>query len=205
MTDQYGKKTDRNNMTTHDKVSTREPNNKKALETGSGIAWSEWVGLLQEYKDLNHTDMAKVVYEIIMERGLSKSPEWWAQGVTVAYEKYIGRRKLGQQSNDSFSVTVSKTFTGDMDEALTRWLQLVDGVHEFDSVKLLGSPRFSKTEKWRYWRCSLEDGSVVAVNIQTKPGGEKSGVAVNHDKLSNESDVERWRKYWKQFVLSYGV
>lgn len=42
---------------------------------------------------MNHTDMAKIAYEKIMERGINKSPEWWAQGVTIAYEQYIGRRK----------------------------------------------------------------------------------------------------------------
>lgn len=30
-----------------------EPSNKKALETGSGIAWSEWLEYLGRYTNLN--------------------------------------------------------------------------------------------------------------------------------------------------------
>jgi hypothetical protein len=69
---------------------TTKPSNIKSLETGSGISWDDWLDFLKHYKELSHTDMAKVVYEKIMEVGLSKSPEWWAQGVTVAYEQHQG-------------------------------------------------------------------------------------------------------------------
>ena len=61
-----------------------EPNNKKALETGSGIAWSEWLEFLEPHSKLDHTEMAKIVLEKISSKGKSKSPEWWAQAVTVA-------------------------------------------------------------------------------------------------------------------------
>lgn len=176
-----------------------EPKHKKALETGSGITWDEWVKLLAPYRDLDHTDMAKITLDKIHERGKSKSPEWWAQGVTVAYEQYIGRRKVGQQSDGKFSVTVSKTLPGDMDEALATWLSQVDGVQEFDGIELRGMPRVNRTEKWRYWRVTLDDDSTISVNIQTKPSGDKSTLSINHDKLAQESDVERWRTYWKSY------
>lgn len=91
-----------------------EPKNVKALETGSGIAWKQWVDFLEPLKALDHTDMAKLVYEEIMRAGKAKSPEWWAQGVTVAYEQYMGRRQPGQTCDGNFSVTVTKTVEGDM-------------------------------------------------------------------------------------------
>lgn len=67
----------------------------RALETGSGIAWAEWLEILEPHKDLDHPAMAAKVLEHINARGASKSPEWWAQGVTVAYEQHIGRRGVG--------------------------------------------------------------------------------------------------------------
>ena len=51
-----------------------KPGNIKALETGSGISWDDWLDFLKDYKDLDHAEMAKVVYEKIMEVGLSKAP-----------------------------------------------------------------------------------------------------------------------------------
>lgn len=177
-----------------------EPKNKKALETGSGIAWSEWLRFLDKYKQLDHTEMAKVALEKILEVGKSKSPEWWAQVITLAYEQYIGRRKVGQQHDGKFSVTVSKTVDGAMDEALRKWISHTSNATSFNNVAIKGEPRVSQTDKWRYWRCDLENGSKVAVNIQEKPGGQKSILAINHDQLSQAKDVEVWRAFWKSFI-----
>lgn len=70
---------------------------KKSLETGSGISWDEWIQFLEPHRQLDHSAMAAVVLERILGEGASKSPEWWAQGVTVAYEQHIGRRQVGQR------------------------------------------------------------------------------------------------------------
>ena len=173
-----------------------EPKNKKSIETGSGILWTDWLEILAPHKDLDHASMAKLVNGEIVKVGKSKSSEWWAQAVTIAYERHIGRRQIGQTCDGNFSVTVSKTMLGDMDTALATWLELVSDRAEFDDVPIKGQPRISETEKWRYWRCDLEDGSKLSVNIQTKSPGDKSALAINHDKLSVAEDVDRWRTYW---------
>lgn len=178
-----------------------EPKNKKALETGSGISWSEWLEFLEPYRELNHTEMAKVALQKINERGSSKSPEWWAQGVTVAYEQHIGRRQVGQQCDGQFSVTVTKTIPGDMDAALATWSEAMNDVRDIDGVDVVGEPRITQSDKWRYWKIDLADGSRINVNIQTKPSGDKSSLAINHDKLLSADDVERWRAYWKSVRL----
>jgi hypothetical protein len=179
-----------------------EPKNKKALETGSGIAWQAWLEFLQPYRELDHTEMAKVAYKEIVRRGKSKSPEWWAQGATVAYEQHIGRRQVGQTCDGNFSVTVSRTVEADMDNALATWSETCEPLTSFNGVKITSIKRISQTEKWRYWRCDLEDGSKVSVNIQTKPAGNKSTLAINHDKLSSATDVDHWRTFWRDFSLA---
>lgn len=180
-----------------------KPSNVKALETGSGISWNEWVEYLDSIRarELNHTEMAEKALAKILEIGKSKSPEWWAQGVTVAYEQHIGRRKPGQTCDGTFSVTVSKTIDGNMDSVLEKWVSRVDGLKVFNGLAITRQPSVSQTEKWRYWRCGMEDGSTISVNIQTKPNGEKSGLAINHDKLSDAADVEKWRGFWKSFEI----
>ena len=176
-----------------------QPKNVKALETGSGIRWETWLKLLEPHQDLSHTDMAKVAYEEIMKKGLAKSPEWWAQGVALAYEQHIGRRQPGQTCDGKFSVTVSKTYPGDMDRVLATWVEQVGEQREFQGDVMIGEPRLSQSEKWRYWRCTLDYGSIVSVNIQTKPSGDKSILAINHDKLESSEAVEAWRSYWRTF------
>ena len=177
-----------------------DPQNKKVLETGSGIRWQEWLDFLAPYAELNHTQMAKIVHEKILAIGTSKSPEWWAQGVTVAYEQYIGRRKIGQTCDGLFSVTVTTTRSGTMDEVLVEWTTHNEGLTEYNGLVAVGAPRISKTEKWRYWRLDFVDGSKLSVNIQTKPGSKKSMLAINHDKLPSADDVVVWRAFWKDYV-----
>lgn len=178
------------------------PSRIKSIETGSGIAWEEWLLVLEPYKEASHTEIARFALAFIEARGASASPGWWAQGVAVAYEQHIGRRKPGQTTDGSFNVTVSKTLPGDMDEVLRFWVAKMEGVRELNGSKILGEPRLSRTEKWRYWRCNLGDKSVVSVNIQTKASGDTSMIAVNHDKLPNEEAVEGAHLFWKQVLAS---
>lgn len=181
-----------------------EPKNKKSLETGSGILWGEWLVFLEPYAKLNHTYMAEVVLEKIRAVGVSKSPEWWAQGVTVAYEQHIGRRKIGQTCDGLFSVTVTTTRPGAMDDVLSEWVALNEDPVEYNGLKVDGTPRISETKKWRYWRLDFTDGSKLSVNVQTKPDGAKSMLAINHDKLQSAGDVELWRTFWKDCVKKMG-
>ena len=176
------------------------PANVKALETGSGIAWAHWLDYFEsaDAARLDHTELAKLALARILDVGASTSPEWWAQGVALAYEQHIGRRAPGQRCDGDFSVTVSKTMLGDMDAVLERWTSAFDGATEIDGVTITRGIATSATEKWRYWRCGLEDGSAISVNFQTKPGGEKTAVAVNHDKIGEGDEVERWRAFWKR-------
>lgn len=93
---------------------------------------------------------------------------------------------------------------GDMDAALAEWMSYVGDRIDFHDIAIDGVPRISQTDKWRYWRCNLADGSKLSVNIQTKPAGEKSTLSINHDKLSDADGVELWRSYWKSFVAAKG-
>jgi len=87
-----------------------------------------------------------------------------------------------------------------MDTALAEWIERVGDVQAFDETKIVRAPSVSETEKWRYWRCGLADGSRLSVNIQTKPDGQKSMLAINHDNLASSEAVEAWRQYWKAFL-----
>ena len=171
----------------------------RSIETGSGILWPDWLTLLEPFKTLDHTAIAREALSLIKERGQSISPEWWAQGVTVLYEQHIGKRLPGQRCDGAFSVTVSRTLPGDMDAVFELWQSWTAGLTAFNGIPLESEPQSSRTDKWRYWRCKLADGTTLSVNIQTKPSGDKSSLAINHDKLSTAEDVDLWREFWKAF------
>ncbi|MFV0392529.1 MAG: hypothetical protein ACK5KP_11730 [Paludibacteraceae bacterium] len=173
-----------------------KPSNIKSLETGTGKSWEEWLFFLEniQAKDLPHDEIAKKVNE-------HGANAWWSQGVTVAYEQHIGRRLPGQTCDGDFQVTVSKTISGNVDDVLAKWIVSVEGITQFDGVKITREPAISQTEKWRYWRCGLEDQSTISVNIQNKSGIGKSSLSINHNKIQRFEDLERWRAFWKAFCI----
>jgi hypothetical protein len=57
-------------------------------------------------------------------------------------------------------------------------------------------PKTSRSGTFCYWRCSLADGSRVAMSIYDKTPG-RAAIGLGHEKLKSEADVEKWRAFWK--------
>ncbi|WP_300342248.1 hypothetical protein [Nesterenkonia sp.] len=169
------------------------------IERASGISWDEWVALLDEAgaEKLKHAQIAEITYREMPEHVSSRG--WWAQGVAIAYQHHKGLRIPGRSSTGDFAASASKTYPGDKDAALTRWQQVVEGQDSFGGVPLEEAPTTSATEKWRYWRAKLADGTRVAVTISDKPGG-KSTVAVQHSKLASADQITTWKSVWKEVL-----
>lgn len=72
----------------------------------------------------------------------------------------------------------------------------MEGCGELSGVPVVSGPEQSASEKWRYWRCGLVDGTRITVNVGLKAPG-KSGLGINHEKLASPEEVERWRALWK--------
>ncbi len=72
----------------------------------TGCTWERWVKALDRAKAHTwpHGEIAKYVREKY------QIPGWWAQTVTVGYERIKGLRAIGQRRNGSFEATKSKTF-----------------------------------------------------------------------------------------------
>ncbi|WP_372626611.1 hypothetical protein [Arsukibacterium sp.] len=167
----------------------------EAVVTGTGQPWSFWLNWLNDINAsaLVHKD---IVSALLAEHKIS---HWWAQMLVVQYEQAIGRRVPGQDCSGRFSVSVSKTLVGSVDDALAFWQQLVANADEFSGVVVSSTPVVSQTEKWRYWRCNLADGSRVNVNISQKASG-KTSLSIQQEKLESTEQVEHWRSYWKAYL-----
>jgi hypothetical protein len=163
-----------------------------SVETGTGKAWRDWLVFLEKIgtRDLPHKEIAR---RVRVECGVSG---WWAQSIAVAYEQHVGRRVPGQQCDGGFQVSVNKTFLGSMDSVLARWQAAMEGRKALAGIAITGGPVVSLTDKWRYWRCSLADGSRVSVGIGNKDSG-KAVLGVGNEGLVSSRDVERWRAFWK--------
>ena len=168
-----------------------------AVRSATGRGWGDWRAVLRAMgaADLPHKEIAA---RLVAEHRVS---EWWAQTITVDYERSIGRRDVGQRCDGDYAAGATKTVRGSLDDALAGWAALVAGATGFDGVAFDGEPRVTRTETWRYWRVALADGSRLAIAIGAKPGATpKCGVAVNHDGIATPAAAARWKAYWKEFL-----
>ena len=175
------------------------------VTNATGRALGDWFAILEGRgaRELPHRDIARLLqdeYDV---------PGWWSQNVTVEYEKHIGRRETGQTQAGDYEATVTRTLPGDMDAALDRWVAgLPEGgtAAAFDGVPFAGESSISRTEKWRYWRVALADGTRVTVTISDKPGGAAIAggpaalLAVTSSKLPTRGDSDRWKAFWRRYL-----
>jgi hypothetical protein len=112
-------------------------------------------------------------------------PGWWAQTVTVGYERARGMRALHERP-DGFSVTASKT-VGVPVERL------------FEAVVAPAWPelRLRTAQPGRSARFDWEDGETrVAVGFEAK-GDAKGVVSVEHSRLPDAETAERTKLEWR--------
>jgi hypothetical protein len=164
-----------------------------SVEGGTGKPWRDWLAFLERIgaRHLPHKEIARRLHE---ECGVSG---WWAQSIAVAYEQHIGRRVPGQQCDGGFQVSVSKTVRGSMDTVLARWQAAMARRKQLAGIAISHGPDVSRTDKWRYWRCSLVDGTRISVGIGDKDNG-RAVLGVGHERLDSPQAVERWRAFWRE-------
>jgi len=167
-----------------------KPMNIAAMEKHTGKAWSEWVTLLDAAggRGMPHNEIAIVVNKIV-------NHGWWAQGIAIAYEQHIGRRKPGQKSDGTYEISVSKTLDIAMNLLMDAWADF--SASDKDIQKMIaGSPRISGTDKRMNWRAKLKDGTNIAVTAEPRSNG-KSAIIIVQSKLAEESDMEKSKTFWK--------
>lgn len=176
-----------------DEILPRDHPHAARLEKGTGIGLETWARRLDEAgaRELDHSEIARLLgqeWEV---------DDWWAQGVTIAYEQLIGRRVVGQSSAGDFSASASRTVDGEPGEVRDRWDALMT---EQRRAQLgLEEPSLSDTPTWRYWRAAVSDGSRVAVNITAKDPG-RSTLGIEHKGIETAEGRTAWKDAWKQVL-----
>ncbi|HEV8453798.1 MAG TPA: hypothetical protein VGQ24_02830 [Gemmatimonadales bacterium] len=159
------------------------------LKEKTGCAWERWVKALDGAKAYTwpHRKIAKYVQEKY------KIPGWWAQTVTVGYERIKGLRAVGQRRDGSFEANKSKTFAVPLvrlyqafhdERTRARWLPGVDL-----------TVRMATREK--SMRITWPDRTSVEVGFMRKTP-RKSLVALTHAKLPDRDSATRVKQYWTE-------
>ena len=171
-------------------------------KTGHGL--DHWFTVLDRFGGVEkgHTASARHLYE---DHGV---PGWYAQGITVAYERARGARTLNQRMSGDYEVSVTKTVNGDTAhrgprvhgrEAPREWLPAADAELAAALVTALKAKsskgfvvRADGMGRYRYkW-------GTTTVQFYLIPKGDgRTSVVVTHMKLADAAAVETSRGQWR--------
>ena len=165
------------------------------LKRRTGCTWERWVKALDGVGayEWPHRNIARHVRERYKLDG------WWAQAVTVGYERIKGLRAVGQRRSGAWEATKSRTF-GVPVAALfrafhdprrrSRWLADV-------------KPGVRRATPGKSMRLTWPDGTSVVVGFTSKGTG-KSQVAIQHEKLPDEAAAAKMKAYWGERLNKLG-
>lgn len=170
-----------------------------AVKAATGRDWAAWRRILDRMgaADLPHK-------EIVSRLGQKHDVRpWWRQMITVEYERAIGRRAVGQRCDGAFTAGASRTVALAQDAALAAWVKHAKRHADCNGVAAEGPARITRTEKWRYWRLALTDGSRVTITIAAK-AADRSVVTADHTGVATKAAAERWKTYWRERLAELG-
>jgi hypothetical protein len=161
---------------------------EESIQKATGKTWDEWFVLLDAWDaaSKDHTEVARYVADELGVR------DWWAQMLTVGYERARGLRKV-HETKQGFVGNASKTvpapierlYAAFADEAIRdRWLEP-------------GYLTLRTAQENRSARFDVATGGILELWFTDK-GPSKSSVALGQSKLAEADEVAAWKAFWKE-------
>lgn len=159
------------------------------IKEETGCTWERWVKALDrvEAHTWTHREIAQYVHEKY------HVPGWWAQSVTVGYERIRRLREKGQRRSGEYEASKSKTVPVPIRRLYRAFHDKRTRNRWLPDAKL--AIRTATPEK--SMRISWGDGTAVDLWFMTK-GDSKAAVAVQHRKLPNREAATRMKQYWEE-------
>ncbi len=179
----------RRNTVKHPPFATQDLGMSDAsIRRATGRGWTTWIRLLDDWGAAakTHTEIARHVNATFGVDG------WWAQAVTVGYERARGKRAKHQRP-DGFSVSVSKTVPVDVH---TLWRAFTDARARNRWLER-GTLTIRTSQPDRSARFDVAGGGIAAAGFIDK-GPSKASVAIQFERLPDERAVEATRAAWRE-------
>jgi hypothetical protein len=157
--------------------------------TATGKPWEAWFSILDRWgaRKAKHGDTVT----FLMEK--HKVPGWWAQAITMWYQRARGMR-LKHQQVDGFTIYASKTIAVPLEELFDAF------VNARSRRKWLtgGTMKLRTSQPGRTARFDWGDGATrVSVSFEDK-GPAKSTVSVAHERLPDPDEAETAKASWRE-------
>ena len=160
----------------------------QAIKAKTGKGWAQWFAALDKAgaAKRDHKAIAALLEE---KMGLGS---WYAQTVSVSYERARGIRAMNQKCDGEFSVSVTKV----MPVPLSKLFQAATA-RQADWFPKGVFVESSRTED-KYWRGKWKTGR-LAIGFIAK-GTDKAQIAIDSGRLPGPEAVEKERATWKKAV-----
>ena len=166
--------------------------NDEAVESGTGRRWDEWRSLIDAWPGHGQGHSAIVAF-LQKEHGVDG---WWAQTVTIGYERITGRRLPYQQPNGTFTAGKSRTVVVDASALRSMLLDDADRAALFPGLETeLRSRPTSKVV-----RIAIGPGT-AQIGLDLRAGGRVS-ISIAHKGLPAFDDVDRWKAFWGEWLAA---
>lgn len=166
------------------------PQSDAAVRKNTGKGWKQWLRILDAWgaKERKH---GEVVDHLMREHGV---PGWYAQTITIGFERARGMRAKYERAGTGFTMSVSKTLPAAVGKVFNAFARAPQRNKWLER----GILRVRTSQKNKSIRFDHEDGS-TRVNVYFEPKGRaKTTVTVEHAKLPEAAWVEKMRADWKR-------
>lgn len=162
----------------------------EAVQKATGKEWREWFSVLdaEDSTAKPHKEIAAWLSENYDISG------WWAQMVTVQYERERGMREI-HEKKDGFEASKSKTINVSIDKLYKAWADEKQRTAWLDDAGF----RVRKANKNKSIRITWHDDTNVVAGFYAK-GTEKTQLTIQHNKLANQDDVQQRKAYWQKQI-----
>lgn len=160
----------------------------EAVQKRTGKTWAEWFKLLngEGAQKMIHRDIAALLYQ------KHKLSGWWAQMVTVEYERERGLREM-RQTATGFTASGSKTISVPISALYRAWADGKTRRRWLKDARI----EFRKATPKKSIRATWNSESSVAINFYANRKN-KSQVTVDHEKLASARESSKMKNYWFQ-------
>ena len=121
-------------------------------------------------------------------------PGWWAQNITVAYERARGMRRAGQMA-DGFQVAVTRTVGADAERVLAAFVDAAERSRWLPQAMTQRPTRAALTARFDW----TGPPSRVVIGLARRPDG-RTVVSVTHEKLPDAEAAERLKADWRTWL-----
>ena len=156
----------------------------------TGRPYSAWFAELDAWgaTEVSHKEIAAW---LVAERGV---PGWWAQNITVEYERARGLRAVGQGRDGLYRVNATKTVAVGVEEL---YAAVVDPARREDWLPGVHLRERTATEH-RTARFDWGEGDTRVIFGFEAKGDRKSVVALQHERLPDGEVAATMKAFWRE-------